>query len=209
MNGLELLADPARRSELDLFVGVLSSVVEDREAVYLSGPLTTGPRFLRWYTRYGKALAPGSSQYELAHRREVFEPNVREIRDLAHRLRRKEQWQVIEPTAFEVPHWSQEDYRYFWGRVIERYACRVVFMEGWEYSKGACYEFLVAAERALETLSQGGAPITLAEARARIDAAVREMHGLGVHPGFNGGILAALDRLGEVAEPAGRSVSGC
>lgn len=209
MSRLEFLECPARQRELDLFAGVLGSVVEDRDAVYLSGPLTTGPRFLRWYTSRGRILEPDPSRYELAHRAEVLEPNIHAIRDLAHRLRREKGWQVIEPTAFEVPHWSQEDYRYFWGQVIERYACRVVFMEGWESSKGACYEFLVAAERAIETLSQEGAPLTLPEARAKIQAAVREMQRLGVQPAFNGGILEALDRLAEVAEPAGRSVSGC
>jgi hypothetical protein len=209
MSGRELLDNPERQRELDLFVGVLGSIVENRDAVYLSGPLTTGPRFLRWYTSRGRMLESDPPRYESAHRAEVIQPNVAMIRSLAHRLRQAKGWQVIEPTAFEVPQWSQEDYRYFWGRVIERYACRVVFVDGWEYSKGACYEFLVAVGRALETLSQEGTPITLAQARARIDAAVREMHELGVHPGFNGGILTALDRLAEATEPAGRSVPGC
>jgi hypothetical protein len=52
---------------------------------------------------------------------------------------------VIDPTALpDLDGWTQEDYYLLWGRVIERYASTVVFLDDWQYSNGCVYEFLVA-----------------------------------------------------------------
>lgn len=189
------LTHPQRREQLDLCIAVFGAVVDGRETVYLSAPITSGLRFLEWYANHGKNLESGSPAYERQHREQVTEPNELEAQNFARHLRQTRSWQVIDPTGFGAPNWSQNDYRYFWGRVIERYASRVVFMTGWEYSKGCVYEYLIAVQKGIPTFNQSDVRMRLDEGRQRVTVAVAYMESLGVLPGINGEVLETLDQL--------------
>ena len=195
MIATDQLNQPAQKAQLDLCVRVLATVVEEGEALYLSAPITSGLRFLEWYKDRGRELDSNSSSYRKEHGEHVIEPNEKEVRNMARRLRQLKRCQVIDPAAFGAPGWSQDDYRYFWGRVLERYASKVVLMAGWEYSKGCTYEFLVAVQQGIPTLTQNDTPISLSGGRERIKAAILHMKSLGIKPDFNGNVLAIIDKL--------------
>lgn len=208
MSILEQLTHSRRKEDLDLYVAVLSSVIEGRSAIYVSGPINTGLRFNSWYLEAGRFLDSKSGDYLRAHRKNVVNPNIGKIKTIAHRMRRAEHLQVIEPTSFEVPYWVQDDYRYFWGQVIARYVCKVTFLAGWEYSKGCSYEFAVAAMAGIPTFSECRDSLALRSGREMIQAAVRNMKAIGIKPDFNGEVLRVLDQLLVQSEPGSGRIRG-
>jgi hypothetical protein len=108
----------------------------------------------------GKTLERDHSQYSVALREAVIRPNELDIRRAAQRLRVTLPFPVIEPASLYVSHWSQEDYHSLWVRVIERFADRVVFMPGWQYSAGCAAEFQRAVERGIQAETLEGVEIT-------------------------------------------------
>ena len=131
--------------EIAFMLEILASVIEGRTAVYVSTPITTGKRFLKWYVQKKiDERVPLTEQKDM-FLREVVEYNRQRARVVVRRLRHGSSKIVIDPTSIvDFPGWTQDDYRCLWGRVIERYVDRVIFIEGWQYSNGCAYEFLVA-----------------------------------------------------------------
>src|SRR5258705_4344875 len=135
-----------RRELLDqvaLFVAVLGS----RRVTYCSAPITSGKRFQQWLSRLGKRhddLDGFASSLRSRHANEVMGPNMNQAQAVIRRLRARGEI-VIDPTAVGPRRrWQQRDWRFFWKEVIQRYARRVVFVDGWEYSSGCVYEYLTA-----------------------------------------------------------------
>src|ERR1700678_4061731 len=53
---------------------VWQSAFGSRKVIYLSGPITTGHRFLVWWEEVGHKLEPSSVEYRNALRAHVIEP---------------------------------------------------------------------------------------------------------------------------------------
>jgi len=187
--------EPAFRTSLQadtkLLVDILEVAVPGRCAAYLSTPITTGLRFVNWYLKIGRDLKPESATYRRRHREQVILPNLDEARNLVRELRTKG-WFVLDPTSFEPVGWSQNQYRVFWGDVIERYAARLVMMDGWEYSAGCSFEFLVAVRQGIHAYSADGRLISTAEGQHSIEAAVAFMAERDVPADFNGAVAELL-----------------
>jgi hypothetical protein len=141
--GADLTTAPSEIVEIIL--GILHCTMEGRDGVYVSAPITTGPRFVDWRRGPGAALAPTDDNYRIEHRAQVVLPNREHVRPLVRRVRAHFDAVVIDPTALEdVPGWVQDDYHSLWTEVVERCAHTVVFTNGWEYSSGCTREFLAA-----------------------------------------------------------------
>jgi hypothetical protein len=126
---------------------------------------------MEWHTANGAALGRNADSF----RSEVIERNRREAADFVRALREKSGAVTIDPAALpDVPGWEQADYRYFWGRVIERYASRVLFRDGWQYSVGCAYEFLVAHRAGLEVRDEHGNELPRDLGRRMIEAAASD-----------------------------------
>lgn len=98
----------------------------------------------------------------------------------AAELRRTKMRVVIDPTALaDLPGWTQDDYRFFWGKVVEEYAAEAVFMDGWQYSNGCAYEFLVACRSGVVTVDALQQPISVDRGLSLIGAALDEYRRLG------------------------------
>jgi hypothetical protein len=154
---------------------LLRSVIEGRTATYVSVPITTGPLFLRWFKERGAKLDPASHEYREEHYRSVILPNLEHARNRILELRRESSKIVIDPTAFEPPEWTQDEYRYFWGKVIEHYVNIVVFLDGWQYSSGCCFEFLTATRCGADTITENKQPIGRETGIELITAAIQEI----------------------------------
>jgi hypothetical protein len=155
---------------------VLDGIIPDREAVYVSVPITTGKRFLDWRRGRGAALAPSDQQYRDEHRVHVVEPNREQVAPVVQRIRERLGRIVIDPTALgDVSGWAQSDYHRFWTGVIERYVHTVVFLNGWEYSSGCPHEFLAAIRVGAELLREDLAPLRLDEGERQIREAIAHL----------------------------------
>jgi hypothetical protein len=143
---------------------------------YLSGPITTGPRFVRWYSAAGRELTD-QRLFKLLHRQNVIDANTRDIREAAVHLRSILHEPVLEPASLVIPQWTQDEYIELWARVIERFASRIIMMPGWEYSSGCTAELLRAFTHDVPATTLDGAALSLSnavdlisEALGRVDA---------------------------------------
>ena len=186
---------PDHPHEYEALISILTSVLGSRKADYVSSPITTGKKFVQWFVEEGKHLPPGSEIYKHQLKNQVIKHNFVTARRFIEELRSLGDV-VIEPTSFDVPHWTQNDYRHLWGQVIKRYVGRVFFVDGWEYSSGCAYEFWVAVGSGIVTLSTRGEPISPAEGARLMRAAVREIQAIGAPSEFLSQVLFALHEKG-------------
>lgn len=143
-----------------LLLDVLGCVVSDREATYVSGPITTGRRYVEWRRAGGASLQAGSERYRQEHLRNVISPNRGALQSVVRRLRAERDGIIIDPTALEdVPGWEQDNYNSFWIGVIHRYVHTIVFVDGWEYSVGCVHEFVAALESGSALLTENLEPL--------------------------------------------------
>lgn len=186
------------RPEAKYLLGVLGCVSAERRAIYVSTPLTTGKRRAEWSTELSAGRDLSEAEYARVLRAEVVEPN----RDIAVRfveqLRRQTTRLVIDPSALpDIPGWTQPDYRAFWAGVIETLAETVVFLDGWQFSHGCAYEYLVAVRTGLETLTQRMTPLRLPAAMAQLREAVEDLKDRQMPADFLVGIIAEMTALAD------------
>ena len=126
----------------------------DTNAAYLSGPITTGRR----YVEYLRNCRQDPTRLDGLRKR-----NIEDLLSAARRLRKSRNRIIIEPASLELPEWTQKDYHHLWERLIERHAKLVIFMPGWEYSYGCALEFLHAFRQDIRTETLSGSPISIDE----------------------------------------------
>jgi hypothetical protein len=171
-------------------MAALASVTEDRTAIYVSSPLTTGSRAFEWHRQH-RHSDPG--RHAEAFSVDVVEPNRKEAARFAHKLRATTDRLVIDPTAMaDVEDWTQADYRDFWGRVIAQYCKQVIFRDGWQFSSGCAYEYLVARETGATVLGQNGDSLDKDEAEQLLADAIIETEAHGSSSDFLRSVRAAL-----------------
>ncbi len=176
MEGVTLYRPRATQpSEIRLAVESLACNRGNRTAMYVAAPITGGPRFVAWYESVGSKLDRQSPEYNSLQRREVIEPNCESAQSAIENILAREQGGVIDPTRFEAPRWTQDDYRNFWSQVIERFAARAIFLDGWQLSSGCIYEFLVASTLGMPTLNSDFSPLTFTNGFNHVKQGLSEM----------------------------------
>jgi len=173
---------------IDSIIELFNSLITGEENAYVSVPITTGHRFLGWYRQDGCKLDPASPAYKEAHKRRVIESNKEEAKKKIAGLRQRCQPAypvLIDPSAFDWPEWTQDDYRYFWGKVIERYVKTVIFLDGWQYSNGCAFEFLMSMLTGTETLNERLAVIDPQAGLDLISGAIKELSDSSVPAGYS------------------------
>ena len=134
-------------------------VCHDHDAYYISGPITTGARYLQWHANIGKSLSD-ADQYNLSHRQHVIDPNTGDLRLAAIQLRKSTNRLVIEPGGLYMPAWSQSDYLILWKSVFQRFVERIVLLDGWQYSVGCICELKQAMDFKLPIEDTKGESLT-------------------------------------------------
>ena len=138
----ELVGTAIRLADvLDSFAGCFG--LERRNVAYVSTPITTGRRYYDWLQSSGYSPDSGSD-FQVAHAREVIAANQASAHALVMTVRQTLGKTVVDPTALNVPTWTQADFHAFWTRLITDYVGTVVFNDGWEYSTGCCMEYAAA-----------------------------------------------------------------
>jgi hypothetical protein len=144
-----------------------SSFADDR-VTYLSGPITTGRRYVEEVSSGTEATAATA-----------FEANCSDLRRTAARLRRDRRETVVEPASLSVPGWAQADYIRLWEHFIERHASVVVFMPDWQYSAGCAVEFAHAKKHGVATETTSGEVLPTATGLTMLRVAIKEITDLG------------------------------
>lgn len=159
---------PIRCEDIEKLLELLRAVVTKRGALYVSAPITSGRRLTEWHIQSNGSLSRLTKpDYQEEHLKKVVEPNRAHAAMSVLSLREKYPTHtVIDPTAVgDLKDWTQDDYRYFWGEVIIRYVSKVVFVDGWQFSSGCAYEFIVARRHGIETTDEEGRTIELEDGR--------------------------------------------
>jgi len=157
---------------LNVIRQVWSSAFGTRRVTYLSGPITTGKRFVDWFEETGSRFVPESSQYRDGLRAAVIVANEAEIQGAADLLRARDGEPVVEPASLFVKTWNQADYIELWESFITDHASRILLMPGWEYSAGCAAEYYRAHIEGIPRASIGGTPIVVRDAVAAIRHAI-------------------------------------
>jgi hypothetical protein len=163
---------------------VWRSAFGSRKVAYLSGPITTGLRFIDWWSGAGHRLALDSEAYRSALHEHVIVPNENQLKLAAEFLRAKGSEPVIEPASLFVNAWSQQDYLELWEQFIADHADRILLMEGWEYSAGCASEFCRAHLEGIPTTQIDGSPVVARDGIAAIEHALARVEGLAQPPSY-------------------------
>lgn len=147
---------------MDSLFGILKNLFSENEIVYMSTPINTGKRFIDWYSLIGKDLT-NNDEFNEERFKNVIKPNIQNAKDNVKKIREKTNKIVIDPTNFEneMLGWSQDEFYEFWDRVIKTLVNYVIFLDGWEFSIGCCFEVLSAIESGIEIYSQNEKALTI------------------------------------------------
>lgn len=173
-------SEPLLHQHVESLQPVLLSVfeslgVEPHSCVYVSRPITTGSRYLRWRIGLPSEIEPGTRAYERG-RQDVRDANLADaqalVADARGRFRRTH---VIDPAALvDVKEWEQPDYHRYWTDVIKGYVNTMIMAEGWNFSDGCATEFETAVELELDVFDHKYEPITPSVGLALLQEAIRE-----------------------------------
>jgi hypothetical protein len=157
-------------------LSVFQCVIGGPYATYLSGPITTGRRFVDWFAINGPhaSLMPSSS-FDAAFRNAVVVPNETTLFEVAALIRRGATRPVIEPASLRVSGWQQASYHEFWTKAIELFAARMVVVNDWQYSVGCAIEFRHAVKLGLPIENCHAQPVSPAQGSQLIKNAANDI----------------------------------
>ena len=156
----------------DVILQTWLSAFGSTKVSYLSGPITTGPLFNKWYASRDKNLdEKGLSESKRAN---VILPNSLKLIEEANRIRLFWPTPVVEPASFFIREWSQEEYLKLWSAFIEKHVDTVLFLPDWESSVGCVTEFSRALEHGKARVTIDGAPIALDRAIKMVASTIEQ-----------------------------------
>jgi len=173
-----------KREPLSAIRQVWRSAFGSNRVAYLSGPITTGRRFLDWWQRDGAALGEGTPGYASGLRAHVIRPNEDELKAVADHLRTLLNEPVIEPASLFISHWSQHEYLELWEQFITDHASRILLIDGWEFSAGCASEFCRAQLDGVRTERSDGTPVVASDGIAAIRRVLAEVRKLDPAPTY-------------------------
>ena len=170
----------SKTGDTEVLLSVVARCADNRRPfAYLSVPLTTGRAFIELLAR--RDGAPVDPERIRADRNSTVAHNRRRAYEAAARLRAVQSGMVIDPSRFaDVPGWEQADYHTFWIMVIEQYAEKIFFLDGWQYSVGCTIEFCTAVQLGLPMLTNRRTPFDEATGKRLVLAAIDEYAAAGL-----------------------------
>lgn len=164
-------------------VALLTVALGHHSAAYASVPITSGRRL----HRFMKDLRRRKGSLDLATledlRQHVIGPNEREASLFANRLRHSLERPVIDPSRFPPQQdWTQTHFNVLWGTVLRACCDLVVFADGWQYSAGCTFEFVVASNAGICARDAGGKVLAISKGIRLIGRAAQQLELDGLDP---------------------------
>lgn len=195
----ELTHKSANNSSISIMLEVYKSVSDANGIFYCSAPITSGKRYINWLERIGQQfidIDKVSESYRESHFKEVIEPNRKHANQIIQRLRQQTGKVVVDPTALPyIPDWTQQDWRFFWQQVIERYVTMTFFIDDWQYSNGCAYEFLVSQKKGISVFDENQKILSLAKGVNLIREAIFRLQQRGATTTFIEEVLKDIQTL--------------
>ena len=152
-------------------------VLAGREAIYASSELTSGRRFYELCRQYNVRTKErlkevlGSDGYAA----KLLRPNEKHAIEFALDVRRRDHDVVLTPNTLFVPDWTQPDYLGFWETVIRTKCKAIFFNDGWEFSNGCTFEYLVGYQNEMALFDRPGDLIPPSRAKHLILSAIEDL----------------------------------
>src|SRR5437762_3292272 len=128
---LELVKQEGKEMELsiELVLSAFESSLGNRQALYLSCPITTGKRALQFWAKYPEqaTIEPVFSQEFF---QEVAKPNREAAFAASERLEKLQNRPVINPAKLKViPGWKRDHYHQMWKYIIQKHTSELAFVD--------------------------------------------------------------------------------
>ncbi|RPH31155.1 MAG: hypothetical protein EHM93_14715 [Bacteroidales bacterium] len=185
--------NPPNKGEIDQRIEQLSSLYTGKDAIYISGAITTGKNYVSWYVNHGKRIE-NEVEFNKQHYSVVITKNLDNIKDFTANLRFKSKDLIIEPASLEVDEWTQPDYLYYWGQVIIKFVRKIVFLDGWNYSNGCIFEYYIGLKNNIELVDQKFKLLNQVNAISRIKASIREYEKSKINVEFQKTLLHEIEK---------------
>lgn len=181
-------------SEIEILLTFLQSVISERNAIYVSSPITSGRRYIDWVKQHPINNNFSGDNQNPEFIRNVIEKNLEHAKSVIQKMRSVFSGDVlIDPTAVpDIQDWKQDDYRYAWGRIIERYVKIIVCSDDWQFSSGCAYEYLVARRAGIQIIDEKQEKITLEKAQQLIKEAIKLMQTHNIPTTFQEAVYSEL-----------------
>jgi len=185
----------------DSFFAITKNIFADNEIVYISCPITTGERFIHWYSSIGKSLDKDSSKYIHEKTKSVVNPNIRAAKECIKNIRKATNKVIIDPTNLEncKLQWCQNEFYQFWDKFIKDVVDEMILLDGWEYSIGCCCEYLSAIESNIKVYTQNMERLNVEEAKRKMSISIKMYESCQLQDGSQ--ISNILNKLLEPEEP--------
>lgn len=182
--------------EVQAVLEFLVSAIGKQDAVYMSAPITSGKRLIEFHKR-------NDVQSNSTHNRnlenvftQIVEYNRTHAKLISQKFRERIKSVIIDPTLVaDIDGWTQDDYRFLWAKIIERYTNVVVYVDDWNYSNGCAYEFLVAKQSNIKTLNEMFNPLSIDEGIVLIQRAIEDLEQCHLPTKFLQSVLSELDKI--------------
>jgi hypothetical protein len=181
-------------SQIEVLLTFLQSFIPDRNAVYVSSPITSGRRYIEWVKKH-----PGNRSFSGDNQNPEFITSVigknrEHSKSVIQKMRALFSDKVlIDPTAVpDISGWNQDDYRYAWGRVIEEYTKVLVLSNDWQFSCGCIYEYLIGKRIGIKIIDEEQQEITLERGLRLMKEAINLMQSHDLSVTFHESICSEL-----------------
>ncbi|GAA2686899.1 MULTISPECIES: DUF4406 domain-containing protein [Actinosynnema] len=178
-----------------------------RGAVYVACPISSGKREFDLMLSLGRFDRTAlRAELPARWRGEVLEPNRADAGGAAALARsRHPRSAVVNPAAFDIAGLDQPGYDVLCERIIRDHVTRIVLADGWQYSRGARVEAVLAFDLGLPVEDGAGGPMDRDRVASACAEAETALLGSGV-PGHAVPALLpafALDAVPGAAAPVG------
>lgn len=162
------------KRDVEVILEFLASVASEQETIYMSAPITSGKRLIEFKENGNYSFPKSSYHSDLSI--QIISHNRIHAKTVAQKIRNEFDVVIIDPTLVgDIEGWTQDDYRFLWAKVIERYVKTVISIDDWNYSNGCAYEFLVAKQLNLKTLDERFKYLSLDTGIRLIEEAINDL----------------------------------
>jgi uncharacterized protein DUF4406 len=166
------------------------AAIDLRDAVYVACPVSSGRRELDLMATLS-LFDRDQLRYQHARRwqRDVLQPNKLAAAAAVEAARGRHRGRnVINPSEFELDGLTQPDYDMLCADIIRHHVRYFVLADGWQFSRGACLETVLALDLKLNIEDNSGA---LLNARQIMNLMAQASSDL-IRAGFSDEVVAAL-----------------
>jgi hypothetical protein len=170
------LASLPRQHITDLLIDAVNQACNHQPDIYLSTPITGGPRLYAFLqSRNKRSKAELSPEEVVQYTQQVVKQNCTHAHAVAELLRQGGR-SVIEPSQIGIPGWNQAHYNENWTAFVRELHLKELHVcDGWQLSYGCLLEVRAALDKGLPVLDESGKQLDRQQATRAVQRAVEQV----------------------------------